>query len=284
MLPKSPQALRNGWGNPSESAPDIASRVQPQCIQNGSSKIGGHQSGHHCTVCREDLDASAQAISRHLESWNHTQHVAWVEEGCNISFGKRKLLIENRYTFRDGWFNCTLCSKRSIDYDSSLPHIECDKHKKKLRSVSHEDAIPRDTGYDVIDAPAPEKIQPIIRHLRDCSTNLAALVSAMNSPDNLFVNAEEMKEIRNGMGELALLAEHATERMKFLREVVSIAPSQSRLGDGRTCLLCFQRERSKYFLPCKHFVLCNECLRCLTPKLCPICREVIVESHDVIAS
>ena len=208
--------------------------------------------------------------------------MVWIGEDSKISFVKRTVMIENRFTMRDGWFNCTLCNKKAADYDSSLPHIESERHKRKLlwaAPYTEEEEENCDSDYS-------GKMHPIVKHLRDSSVLLNALVTAMGTPKNISVTSEELQDIHNGCGELASLVEAATKKIDCLEkiEIAAVQQTQNKLSDGRTCVLCFHRERSKYFLPCKHFVVCSECLSGLRPEICPICRENIVESHDVIAS
>jgi len=210
-----------------------------------------------------------------------------IAEGCSIAFAKRSLLVKNRFTFREGWFNCTLCNKKTIDYESSLPHIESDKHKKKLRWVADENIDGLDeleTGGAKAEISSRPAQHPIIGHLENCTKHISDAISLATDPTISCVSSEELQCIQATSVEIADLLVAATEKFKGLKKIVPVTPSQCKLSDGRTCLLCFQRERSKYFLPCKHFVLCNECMSCLTPKICPICREEILECHDVIAS
>ena len=260
---------------------DITSSVEFRCIQKGSFRVAAFQAGCHCTICRVDLDSSEVVVSKHLESWVHKQHVVWIERGIDLPFAYRNTLIDNRFIIGDyGWFDCTLCNKRAKDYDASLPHIQSIKHQARLLDVQ--------TMDDNVDGISENVREPctsplsITEHLQGCSIPLEELVNFLTVAENNYVNAQELQDISIGLCKLSSLFENLNEKIRSLKEVV--ATSQSRCDNGRTYLLCFKRDRSKLLLPCKHFALCNECLGCLAPKLCPICREEIVESHDVIVS
>ena len=261
---------------------DITSSVEFRCIQKGSFRVAAFQSGCHCTICRIDLDSSEIAVSKHLESWVHKQHVVWIERGINLPFAHRNTLINNRFTIGDqGWFDCTLCNKRAKDYDASLPHIQSTKHKSRLLHVQTiDDDVERLTKN--VREPSSSSLS-IKDHLQDCSIPLEELASFLTVQENLHVKAQEQQDIHISLCKLSSLFRNLHEKIKSLKEVLSPSPSHS--DNGRMCLLCFQRrERSKLLLSCKHFALCNECLGCLAPKLCPICREEMVESHDVLVN
>ena len=258
---------------------DITSSVEFRCIQKGSFRVAAFQAGCNCTICRVDLDSSEIVVSKHLESWVHKQHVVWIERGINLPFANRSTLINNRVTIGDlGWFDCTLCNKRAKDYDAFLPHIQSTGHKNRLLDVqTMGDNVERSIKH--VRETCSSSLS-LTDNLQDCSIPLGELASFFTVQENLYVKAQEQQDIHVSLCKLSSLFRNLHEKIKSLKEV--LAPSLSHSDNGRTCLLCFQRERSKLFLSCNHLALCNECLDCLAPKLCPICREEMVESHNVL--
>ena len=45
-----------------------------------------------------------------------------------------------------------------------------------------------------------------------------------------------------------------------------------------SCLICHEHIRSVLFLPCKHFVICHNCLKSTSTKTCIISRETITSN------
>lgn len=50
-----------------------------------------------------------------------------------------------------------------------------------------------------------------------------------------------------------------------------------RVTNDNICVVCFERAIDACLRPCCHVAVCQHCARSLLPKVCPICRESIVE-------
>ncbi len=55
-----------------------------------------------------------------------------------------------------------------------------------------------------------------------------------------------------------------------------------RLKDSQLCKICMDEEMQVLFMPCNHFVTCEECAKVV--KQCPICREDILNTIRVFKS
>ena len=46
----------------------------------------------------------------------------------------------------------------------------------------------------------------------------------------------------------------------------------SKLEDDMECIICNEQKATVLLQPCRHQVLCDNCISLLNPKLCPVCR------------
>ena len=50
-------------------------------------------------------------------------------------------------------------------------------------------------------------------------------------------------------------------------------------GTNGKCVICYSNYRNTIFLSCRHSCCCQKCAATLSPKDCPLCKNVI---HDII--
>ncbi|ESU37556.1 Hypothetical protein DHA2_153292 [Giardia duodenalis] len=49
-----------------------------------------------------------------------------------------------------------------------------------------------------------------------------------------------------------------------------------------TCVICLDRPREIVYLPCRHFIVCEQCFIASQLRTCPLCRSPIVEAVAVL--
>merc|ERR1712107_135436 len=52
-------------------------------------------------------------------------------------------------------------------------------------------------------------------------------------------------------------------------------------NDDRRCVVCLQKQRAKFFLPCRHMVTCHRCTVIVRRTRCPVCRQQIDEVKGI---
>ena len=81
----------------------------------------------------------------------------------------------------------------------------------------------------------------------------------------------------NKRSNLAILADNQASHDRVLKKVKKekddISRSLEALEDSETCIVCMDKKRGVFFIPCGHLVCCAECSESVDE--CPMCRKAI---------
>jgi rubrerythrin len=81
----------------------------------------------------------------------------------------------------------------------------------------------------------------------------------------------------------AKLAENKIVAKERLADATAAATAAAKATE--TCSVCLAEKVNRVLIPCGHIVLCGGCadtIIAVAPRRCPICREEIVWSHQVV--
>jgi rubrerythrin len=84
----------------------------------------------------------------------------------------------------------------------------------------------------------------------------------------------------NKMAENIQVEKDATDKVNR-----ALADAQRNHEAPQTCSVCLVEKVNRVLIPCGHIVLCGGCadtIIAVAPRRCPICREEIVWSHQVV--
>lgn len=247
---------------------------------------------YRCLVCRQDLE-STECLSTHLESPNHGLHKAFREAGMGLSFSKRIDLINNKISLVDGWLFCTLCTKKSSSYEMLASHMECTRHKTRVQAFADEgDDIDGNVTAGWVDAVwadskdvQPPKSCNAVERMDFCLEDMRALsFSICNTPADRFKNTD-IHVLEQKCEIICKVTKDITTRLKTIRDQNKVTAKIILMqGESMTCVVCFDRNRERLLLPCRHLAVCSECCASLNPRMCPICRSPVKSEIEIIAS
>jgi len=99
---------------------------------------------------------------------------------------------------------------------------------------------------------------------------LEKLARLLNDKTTVNVDADTLPKIKEQMENLKLEHEKVKEKQRVAE-------------DSSICIICFERERNAFILPCAHLATCTDCaieLQSGTNK-CPVCRADIAAVHKI---
>jgi rubrerythrin len=119
---------------------------------------------------------------------------------------------------------------------------------------------------------------PFMKTVEDKESNIATEVEAQRKMQN--GSQEFFNAMYNQMAENSKMAKDATDKVNR-----AVADAQRNHEAKETCSVCLVEKVNRVLIPCGHIVLCGGCadtIIAVAPRRCPICREEIVWSHQVV--
>lgn len=162
-------------------------------------------------------------------------------------------------------FYCTDCTKSYSSKQGLSSHIK-KFHPFQGEIIQTAAAVTYDVKPPDIETDEPSNIIDIIFN------KLANLEERISAIDDKLTNTASAESVSDLNSEVFA---HVTD----IREQVVMLAKKS----VKYCVVCFEKENSFAFQPCRHKCVCKECAQNLInkTKICPICRVKIVSAQAI---